>query len=466
MRREFALLLCLAGVACLGCEREVFRAETRMMADGSIVRTVYQPSKRTSEAARAGKVWTSMHRVNAPPDNETSPPPLSALLKQAPHVKGKPGPEYFLATGQFANVQAIPDSLEFEAPRGLPKGHLVRKLDRVDLGLVTQWTWEETLTDVVNPKDHRAARQELATILIDLTVSAAGDVWGPEYDLTELKQWLLKDGIACVNDLGDLILEHGVRKELQRADPAAFAEFDLQCARIWQRYGIDFFDAEGKLMETNAREKPIREFVEKNVQQRVRNKKGQPITPAEIKQVTDGFLTQSVGQSTKASSAEQFGQAWERAATARFGNTDKADAHVNRLGTQVFGLYVWPLLRGPQTFSYEMTYPGVVIVTNGELVEDGIVRWAFPAAMAFPFGFTMRAVVAVPNADALRRHFPKAKLDSRKAVTTYLDAVRKDATLLPALLSLINNGDSSGWEKWQSEPSGREDVLKLLNPDK
>lgn len=465
MRRELALLLCLAAAMCLGCEREVFRAETRLMPDGSIHRTIYQPSKRTPDAAQAGNVWAAAHSMSAPPDKENRPTPLSSLLKQAPQGNVKPGQAYFLATGQFANVDAIPDYLEFEAPQGLPKGRLVRKLDRKDLGLVAQWTWEETLTDIVTLNGHRAARREMARLVIELTIAAASDVWGPEYDLTGLKQWMETDLTACAFEFGDLILVLGAQQHLFQDDQAAYTEFDLECAHIWKRYGLNFFLADGKLMSSQDRQAPITEFINKNVQQRVRNKEGRAIDVDSIRKLTDGILGHSVSESVKAASGDEFARAWERAAIAKFGSTEKGDEIMGRLGAQVFGLYIWPLLRGPQNFDCEMTYPGVVLATNGELVGDGTVRWQFPARMAFPFGFTMRAIVVVPNRDALARHFPKVKLDSRQAVATYFDAVRRDATLLAGLLSLINNGDPTTWDEWRSRNVAQRDVLELLDPN-
>src|SRR5262249_56910009 len=114
LSRWWVSALVLGSALSLGCPASVYHSETFLYADGSVERTIYQPTVETPEAARKAELWK---KATYAPDPE-------ALKKQKfvgkyadlpPADSGKDTP-YFVGVGRFPSPKDIPDTYERRAP--------------------------------------------------------------------------------------------------------------------------------------------------------------------------------------------------------------------------------------------------------------------------------------------------------------------------------------------------------------
>ena len=459
MRAHYFIVVALGCTWLTGCDSEHFRAETRLLADGSVERIVYQPLARTPKQAQQPKVWQESYGVLKAEQPLHQRMPLRDLMRRlqipvpSQHKSTVP---YWMAAGKFADASAIPDHLEFEAPEGLPSGRLTRQLERQEAGFVTEWIWQETLTDVVTGTDHRVARNEAADLFASLTIAACADVWGPDYDLKKLEDWLRGDLTKCFQELCDAVLETSLNKKILHAESKPLME---QALKILKRYGLDLLDAQQQLIKDQTEsENRLRKFVTENLQRLVRDKNDRPLKD-ELLQDT----LQTLWPRSDDSRETKLKQALHRAAIARFGTDEKLDKEMSRLPVRIFGLYQSAFFQGKRNFDYRLDFPGVLVETNGILVGDRTVCWKFDAIEAFPLGYPMRAVMAIVNTAALEKHFPRARFDRREILTEYLSLVRADDELRGVLNALVKENDVVGWKAWQVDHLDST-LLELLQP--
>ncbi len=459
MRAHYFVLVALLGVWSTGCESEHFRAETRLLEDGSLERIVYQPLARTPEKAQQPNIWLETDRVPKAELAEHQRMPLRQLVRnlRIPVPSQHKSPvQYWMADGKFANASAIPDALKFDAPEGLSDGRLIRQLDRRDLGFVTEWIWRETLTDAVTVADHRLARIEVADLVATLTIAACTEAWGPDYDLKKLEHWLRQDVTNCFQELCDAFLEVSLKKSLNHAEIMPLME---RGAKILKRYGLDLFDAEQRLLKNDAELRDrLQKFVNEKLQQLVRDKNDRPLKDELLQDTIKTFWS-----GPDETGDTKLKLAFQRAAMAKFKTDEKIEKELSRLAARILGLYHWPL-HGERKFDYRMEFPGMVVETNGILIGDRTVRWKFEATEAFPLGHSMRAVVAVVSTAALTKHFPRARFDRRETVVEYLDLVDADDDLRDALNELVQKNEVAAWNDWQVKNLDATRILELLQP--
>ncbi len=444
------VFVAMLGLCCAGCNPESFRAETRLLPDGSVERSVYQPLKRVPEDARQRREWAFNHRIHEMKWTSGLQLPIDDLIRHfdKPADDEKPN-DYWFAKGKFTDINAIPNHLVIKAPEGMKDGRLVRQLERKDWGVVTEWTWNETLTDSFTFADHRKARIDAVEMAIPLIVAACAETWGSEYDLKPLERWLRGDAAASYQELCDIVLEWGLDKhKLSWESPVLLAKFD----KVFQMQELHLFDAEHKPLKDEDAKRCLEEFVSKVLRQYVRDKKGEPLANEHLRNALSG------------PEESRLSQTLERVAHAKYGGEKRFQEHVNRLGIRMFGLYCWPpVFRTPQSFDYRMDVAGFVLETNATLIAERTLRWTFRSEDAFPLGYLMRATVAIPNIDVLAKHFPNAKLDTREIIVNYLDLVRADAQLKLALDDLIQKNDPTLWSAWL-RANRNSKVNELLNP--
>ncbi|MDB5336832.1 MAG: hypothetical protein JWN70_2451 [Planctomycetaceae bacterium] len=462
MRALYAIVVTLYCAWLAGCESEQFRAETRLLADGSLDRIVYQPPDRVPNKGRQKLAWKEVRyvpKLESPDQQRRSLRDMLPLPDDAfRSSQSKSSKYYWLAQGQFATVNSVPDHLVFEAPKGLPDGRLVRKLERRDAGAVTEWIWEEVLTDVVTLTDQRLARAEAAELAVSLTVAACADAWGPDYDLKDFENWLRRDVTDCFQDVCDVALQMGLNK--QKPQPYAL-EFGARSAKVLKQRGLDLLDAEQQpLKDQDEISRRVKTFLTENLQRLVRDKEGQPLKSELIQDALKGLSNESEDPPRET----RLNQAFAQAVAVKFGTQEKFDEQVNRLGTRILGLYIWPILRAEQTFDYRLEVPGMILETNGQLTGDRTVRWKFGTSAAFPLGYAMRATVAVLDAAALVKHFPKAKFDRREVIVEYLELVAADPELRTALNDLTHKNDPTAWKAWQIDHLEATRLYELLQP--
>jgi hypothetical protein len=457
-----AVVLCFGAE---GCEPEHFRAETQLLPDGSLERTIFQPVTRTPKKAQRTALWKEIlpvSKMQTPEQERLSLNDLRQQLLPDFSSREKSDTTYLFAKGQFADAAAIPNYLTFEAPRGMSDGHLERKLERRDRALVTEWIWEETLTDVVTLADQRIARNEVAELAVTILIAACGDAWGPDYDLKNLEQWLRQDLITCFQELCDVNLQLGLKKNKTATD---YDDLLVQGAKTMQRHGLNLFDEQQKMLRNGPEiEQRVQAFISETLKRLVRDKQDQPLTDERLQDVVNFFFQKGQANAADAKIETQLGAALTRAITAHFGTEKKFEEHLNLLASRIFGLYGWPLIHTQRILDYRLDVAGFIIETNGILVGNRTLRWKFQAAEAFPLGYTMRAVVAVPNLAACAKHFPRAKFDSREVVMEYLDFLQNDPTLQAALRDLVEKEDSTAWKAWQIEHLSAMRLSEILQP--
>lgn len=447
------VFVAMLGLCCAGCNPESFRAETRLLPDGSVERSVYQPLKRVPDDVRQSREWSSNHRILEVKSAADRQLPIDDLIRRF----GKPADEehpndYWMAKGKFADIKAIPNHLVFKAPDGLKDGRLVRQLERKDWGVVTEWTWNETLTDSFTFVDHRKARSDAVDTAVPIIVAACAETWGLEYDLKEFEQWLRGDVASCFQELCDVVLELGLDKHIHsRESSALHAKFD----EVFQKHGLHLFDAEHNSLKPEETERRLVEFFSKVLRQYVRDRKGEPLANEHLRDALSG------------SEESRLSRALERVGYAKYGGKERFEEHVNRLGIRMFGLYCWPpVFRDSQSFDYRMDVAGFVLETNATLIAERTLRWKFRSEDAFPLGYLMRATVAIPDTDAMAKHFPNAKLDTRETIVNYLDLVRADVQLKLALDDLVQKNDPTLWSEWlQANRDSKMNELLKLKPE-
>jgi len=453
MRHRCLLWFSLIGGFLTGCQPEYYRAETHLNSDGTVERAISQPLSRVpagSQQESAG--WGKMFTTNGPQDAKNLDIPIHQLpdvlgTKPKPTEKKLQHPVNFVAWGQFPSVAAIPDHFEFSAePFSEKKGKLVRKVDRVDYGFVTEFRWTETLLDTFDLAEHRVARDELASEAIKLGIAILNEAWGPDYDLRELERWLATDGVQVLHESLDLLVEIGARKALAEAD-----ENELRWKQLLKRHGLDLLDANGKLTKApsflNAR---LRQFVVLQLTKRVKDKQGQPLSEDRLNDLLKTFqLLPDSNQDVMNPTALM--KATERVVPKLFGSEEQFQTKVNQLGIRLFGIYLWPILNPPRHFQYDLEMPGEIVSTTGELQSHQQVRWQFLAPNAFPFGYSMQATSLVPNAAALAKFAPQLKLDRRDQLLQYVALVKPNKPLTDALTQWTTQGNDELLIDWLKE---------------
>ena len=153
--RVWPILVGLLGCCVIGCS-SVYRSETVLKDDDRVERIIYQPHADTPESAKDPQKWFRMGVGPDPGTVEKSgwPASLKFFLD-----RGDPKGTYFVGQGFFASPSEIPAHIAFRGPEqlGVPPGELGRDYRRTDLGLVEEYVWAETLTDMVTRERMRPA---------------------------------------------------------------------------------------------------------------------------------------------------------------------------------------------------------------------------------------------------------------------------------------------------------------------
>jgi hypothetical protein len=455
MNRAPILLLSAAAALCAACTGcgGAYRAETVLHADGSIDRAIYQPYAHTPEAARRPGFWKQVTFAPKPEDLEKQAWP-EALALLPVHGQDEKHP-YFAAWNHFASVKDIPDHVRFKAPEksGLPDGRLERDLTRMDLGLVEDYDWRETLTDCVTLEDMHKARAELADLLIDYGRDVFTEVAGKEYDLTDLVNWAKADGRDWFYELTDLVFLHAAAEKGPNRDKAVLAAIRASL----DRHGVKLPEGAEPFADP-ASKKALDDFAVGLLADKVK-KDGKPVGRETAQKWWDELNSKDGGR---------FAEAGKKVAERKYGGEKPLGDRVGLLALRIIGLYA---IAGTWDFHYVMTFPGPVVQTNGELLGDGSkVLWHFHASDAYPLGYPMTArALRVP--DEARKLIGRDKpLSDRDAVAAYADAVRdveplaetlrrcrKEMTLDP-LYDFIAGRKTSK----PDEAARAEKVLKLL----
>ena len=392
-----------------------YRAETTLHADGSLDRAVYQPADGTPDAARQAKLWKEITFAPKPDDLDRQGwPDALTMLPAHPQDQGHP---YFAAWNHFASVKDVPAHVRFPSPEGsgLPDGKLERELTRTDLGLVEEFRWRETLTDVVTLTDMHKAREELADVAIQFGQDVFVEALGKDYDLSDLVQWLKTDGKAWFDEATDLLFAAGLSKD--SADAKILQD---ELASSLERQGLKL-KANGEWLKDNELQHAVQDFAVNLVGEKIK-KDGKAVG----RDVVLKWLAE-----LNSKDGGRFRLAAQKVVAQKYGGDKVFGKRVTTLVDRIVGLYA---LSPPSAFQYTMTFPGPVVETNGEIRGAGDkVRWRFRVADAYPLGYPMEARCLFVPEDGRKLLGRDKPLSDREALTNYADLVHGDKGLEEAM---------------------------------
>ena len=444
-----AVALCAFAAGCASS----YRAETTLYADGGLDRAVYQPADGTPDAARQAKRWKEVTFAPKPDDLDRTGWPDALTLLPA-HAQDQSHP-YFAAWNHFAAAKDVPDHVLFHAPEGsgLPDGKLERELTRTDLGLVEEYRWRETLTDVVTLVDMHKAREELADEAVPFGQEVFAEAVGKEYDTGDLVQWLKTDGRPWFNEATDLLFVYAAAHRGPEGRKAFLDALTAGCERRGLKVTRD-----GQPLKEDDLKQAVQDFTVNLLAEKIK-KDGKAVgRDLVLKWLAE--LNSKDGGRFKAAAAKVIAR--------KYGGEQAFDNRVAVLAARIIGLYT---LAPPCAFQYTMSFPGAVVETNGELVGAGDkVRWRFQAADAYPLGYPMEARCLFVPEDARKLLGRDKPLSDRDALAGYADLVHGDKGLEAAMRQCRADKTLdplydylSGQKK--SNPGGAaraEKVLKLL----
>lgn len=413
---------CLAGI--VGCGQEVFRAETKLEANGRVTRAIFQPKAETPESIRKPGVWSGgmTYSVERPAE------PWSTPISSLPIVPETERP-YFAAWGTFESVEKLPQHYIMKAPAGLPDGTLAREYKLIDYGFVIEHRWRETLTEIVSLDDMHQARDELIRLLIDTGYDILHEALGDEYDFRDLARWFDTAGRSWFSEIADALYDVAVRnRDLKDIGP----EFQSASIRICLRHGFAMRAASGEVFEGEELQRQVETFARGIVRRHLKRRDEKPMSDEEVEQITAtilGGVSWSPPGEAKTSLQKKLDSAAERVVTRRFGSREAFEQKIQPLATRVLGLYQVGVLRPPRRFHYTLEVPGAITQSNGVLVSDRVVEWSFNAAQAFPSGYTMECRFLVPNVEQQQHLLNGTPLTTHESLARYVNLMERDKQL-------------------------------------
>ena len=429
MSRFFQYSRWLAALVLLaGCDPKTYRAETVLHGDGSISRAVYQPASETPDEARESAAWEVKTYAPRVPHDEWNDTIRS--LPAATQDKDRP---YFAAWGKFSATDQLPQTFRKAAPDGLPDGTLQLDYEREDLVLVVEHRWRETLTDVVTLDDMHRARRELVDLVIPLIEKTLKRGLGDDYDTTALVDWLHTTGTSLFFEMTDVLFDVGARGELDDSKKL-FAALEP----VISRYGLSLGDDTGKVIDGDAVQAALAEYVRGVLKETIRRRDGQPVRPEVIDEIMQsiGIMDVPAGfeKSTRYEEAAKHVLAESHGSEEAFGLVIKPLVH------RILGLYRGDLLAAPRRFVYLLETPGVIVETSGELLSENRTQFEFSDAQAYPLGFSM----SCRSLDLIRYEtgFPVAGVFAdRTHLFAYVDLVRGNESLLEVMRKCVSAGN-------------------------
>lgn len=423
---------CLAVVllTASGCKVGYFHAETILKPDGSVERAILQPVSSTPEAALKPDVWDKSGWTT-----QKSFADFPGGIRELKLAKG--GKDYFAAWKTVDSVADLPNHYTKLAVDEKSTSRFERSFVKRDYGLVTEYSWQETLTDVVTLEDFRKARQELIDLLCEVAEPTLEESLGKEHETSKLMAWLQGDGSEFVIDATNALYDVASSKLHPISDKAAEDVFKQRIIKVCEEHGFgELFDESGGFQEKAVR-KVTMEIVRKNLPRR----DGKPVEQDVIRGVVGATGLSNKDEKTPV--ARSLSGSWNQVVAARQGGKEQFETDLRKLATRLQGVHGGFLLGSPEDFRFVMTFPGVVVETNGVILADDRVRWQFGAVEAWPSGISMRGRSLLDNSAGVNGLEAWQKSLNREALTRLLDLVAGDERLIEVLVKCRKADDLS-----------------------
>lgn len=418
-----------------GCKVGYFHAETTLNPDGSVERAILQPDAATPDEAKKPYAWEKIGWTQ-----ELAFDDFSGNLRDVPVSVDRKG--YFWAWTKVDYETELPDHYVKLAVDQKSKSRFERKFELRDYGLLTEYSWQETLTDVVTLEDFRKARQELIDLLCEVAAPTLEESLGKEHDTSKLMAWLRGDGSEFVIDVTNALYGVAGSKLFPMSDDSGGDIFKQRIIKVCEAHGFgEFFDESGDFQEKAVR-KLAMEIVRKNLPRR----DGKPTEEGVIRGVVGA--TGLFSKDEKTSVARALSGSWFQAVAARPGGKEQFETDLKRLATRLQGVHGGFLLGSPEDFRFVMTFPGVVVETNGIILADDRVRWQFGAVEAWPSGIAMRGRSLQDNSAGVKGLESWRESLNREGLTRLLDLTAGDERLIEVLVKCRKAGDLSPLEEF------------------
>lgn len=375
--------------AVAGCKVGYFHAQTEILPDGSIDRAILQPSGLTPDEGKQADAWDQV--TSAP---EKSFEDLQGDIRDLP-IQDDDEDGYFAGWVKVGPGEQLPHHFEKTAADEKSTSRMKQKLVTRDMGIFTEFAWEETLTDVVTLKGFREARQEFVDVISDLADETFERSLGNEYDASNLVDWFRTDGFDLIEDVTDAAYESALAESRSLTSPDSEGRLKQKIMQICEVHGLKgLLDEEDSLQE-----EVVLQFARNVVQKTVKRTDGEPLS--------DEFVLSFLGalglNDTKKKSdlAKRIRKQWNRVVAERPGGKEQFEKDMEEIGTRLQGVNGGIILGTPENFRYTMSVPGVVTETNGSLLAGNRVEWRFNSSQAWPSGFTMTCRSILPTADGI-----------------------------------------------------------------
>lgn len=370
--------LIIGAIVVSGCKVEYFHTQTTVFPDGSIERAILQPGSRTPDEAKDPAVWDRMTW-----STEKSFDAFHGDIRRTPQADSDNDRTYLAAWKKIGPEEALPDHFVKSGRDETFSSRFERKLERRDLGLVVEYIWNETLTEVVTRAGIKAARQEGMSLFLKLMEPALSRSLGDEYDISELIQWFQNDAHSIVADLTDELydLSSSASRPVDEKEYAAIRH--RRVVAVLEAQGLTgFFDTAGTL-----REDVLLQFIRETIRRTIRRRDGLPIN-AEVVDGLVGVFQQS-DEEPQSELSQRVALEWKQAVDSQPGGKDAVERQVRNLMTRICGVHGELLPKSTDAFRFTMKLPGSVVETNGQIAAIDRVQWNFRARDAWPEGYTM-----------------------------------------------------------------------------
>lgn len=423
--------LCCLLVLAVGCgpKPPQHHSQSELLPDGSIERVVLQPQGSILKRDEWDLVASiEKGRTFERFDGDLSTPVTPAQLASDDPVEGPLAKvEMVLARKIVKRGDQPPHSVEYRNEQ-LPDQVSSFRVERVinEYGLLTEFRWTETLTEVVDLVEARRARREFGELFMGRIELAAQQLFEPEYDATEVLKWLRTDGLESFEDLAQAWLQTSRDHRVDGRNAAFVKVADKILAEQCRKLQIEPVGF-AKFMELpkEAQDEFATKFFARLLTQKLKRRDGKPV---EERRVLEQFLDEKQ-QQPHARVDAAYEAAFDEFPGGRKAFNDRAE----RLAAKHFGIHGLADIFGrAEHFRCTVKMPGIVVETNGILIGDRDVQWKFQRNEAYPDGYAMQARSVVPNAAAisgLRADWPT----NRRCWLRLIELVEADTELAESL---------------------------------
>lgn len=435
-------VLLLTACALSGCRVGYFHARTTWNEDGSIERNILQPKGRMEHGVESGIGWSMTRTVKEPGSN---------FRRNIMQLKEDVDGEYFLGSVTVPAGKPLPEHYHKTGNDEQYEARLKRDVKRIDYGLVVEYSWDETLTEIVTLPDLHKALNELIDMGVEAAPVILADALEFDCDTSRFGTWIDTTGRQFVLEFMDVVYESALRRTT--GDDEMLADLTAVC----QRHGlnIDFVDTwDGK------DEAATREFVTNLLRDTVRQPDGSELEAEDFDQIrhyvngTDKAVHNAMEKRLQIA-GEKYRQAWP-------GGADELEAKVRHIGTRILGVHS-VIFGSPEQFLYRMSLPGDIVETNGQLLEGNSVEWKFDLSKVWPVGYSMRVRSLDDKSEILRGSVTKNFKATRANLLKVVQVIGDDEKLQKTLVRCRETKSDRPLRELMDQVEAGDPTFKRLN---